>query len=86
LDALPQWLHAVPLNLNPMTGQRTDLDVTKEDGAKAEQCHATWRATRKAYLERLAEQCSADAAEIYRRELRAMDEADGAMLRAKPPR
>lgn len=59
----------MPVDYNPMTGQRTDLEVTKEDGAAAEKCHEKWRTNRIAYLSELLRECSEDARPIYEREL-----------------
>lgn len=55
--------------LNPMTGHRTDLEVTKEDGAAAEATHRRWTSTRVSYLQQLLEQCSEEARPVYQREL-----------------
>lgn len=57
--------------LNPMTGQRTDLEVTKEDGAAAEKTHERWKALRVKYLESLIADntTSRDARLSYGREL-----------------
>lgn len=55
--------------LNPMTGQRTDLEVTKEDGEAAEKTHRRWRTKRIAYLEEISTSCSDDARASYAREL-----------------
>jgi hypothetical protein len=38
---------------NPMTGMRTDLEVTREDGVAAETTHARWLTKRRDYLETL---------------------------------
>jgi hypothetical protein len=54
---------------NPMTGQRTDIEVTKEDGAAAEKTHARWKTKRIAYLTSLLDECSDDARVRYEREL-----------------
>ena len=59
---------------NPMTGQRTDLDVTKEDGPAADATHRRWRATRRAYLRDLLKDCTDDARPPYARELAALGE------------
>lgn len=56
---------------NPMTGQRRDLEVEKEDGAAAEKTHKRWWAARVKYLERLVAdpETSEDARASYAREL-----------------
>jgi hypothetical protein len=56
---------------NPMTGMRTDLEVTKEDGAAAAKTHARWLAKRRDYLEALINDTgtSDEARRSYAREL-----------------
>lgn len=66
----------MPVEYNPMTGTRRDLEVEKEDGAAADKRHKSWKQKRIKYLESLLETCSDDARAIYLREL--------ATLKAKP--
>lgn len=59
----------MPVEYNPMTGARRDLDVTKEDGAAAQKTHERWRQKRIGHLERLLLTCSEPARACYSREL-----------------
>lgn len=59
----------MPVEYNPMTGGRRDLEVEREDGKKADERHASWTKKRIAYLESIIPTASDDARGHYEREL-----------------